>query len=86
MPEISRFLGIVIYMYFNDHNPPHFHVKYEKYFASVDVENLTIINGSLPPRVYSLVVEWAVIHKKELIKDWNLAKNMQAPRKIDPLV
>lgn len=86
MPEISRFLGIVIYMYFQDHNPPHFHVKYEKHTASIDVESLKIIKGNLPSRVYSLVVEWAAIHKNELMEDWYKVKNLQTPTKIEPLV
>jgi hypothetical protein len=64
MPEISRFLGIIIYMYFNDHNPPHFHVKYGKYRAIIDIEHLGIIDGNLPPKVLSLVIEWASIHQK----------------------
>lgn len=86
MPEICRFLGIVIYMYFNDHHPPHFHVKYENYTAIIEVENLVIIKGSLPPRVYSLVVEWALLHKTELNADWHKVKNLENPFKIDPLV
>lgn len=86
MPEISRFLGIVIHMYFNDHNPPHFHVTYENHEAIIAVENFKIIKGKLPPRVYSLVVEWAEIHKEELMLDWQKVKNLETPLKINPLV
>jgi hypothetical protein len=57
MPEISRFLGIIIYMYFNDHNPPHFHVQYNNFRAIIDIEKLAIIDGSLPARVLGMVVE-----------------------------
>ena len=57
MPEISRFLGIVITMYFNDHNPPHFHVRYEEYRALVGIEPLELREGRLPPRVLGLVIE-----------------------------
>ena len=63
MPEISRFLGIIIYMYFKDHNPPHFHVKYENYEASINIKDLKIISGNLPPRIFGFVVEWSMIHK-----------------------
>ena len=68
MPEISRFLGIVITMYFNEHNPPHFHIRYQDHLAIINIENLTLIDGKLPPRVFSLVIEWAMLHQEELIK------------------
>ena len=67
MPEISRFFGIAIKMYFKDRNPTHFHVNYEKYEASINIDNLSIIDGFLPPRIYGFVVEWASIHKEELL-------------------
>lgn len=59
MPEISRFLGIVIKMYFDDHNPPHFHVLYGECEAAFSVDTLEMIKGKLPPRVSGLVIEWA---------------------------
>jgi hypothetical protein len=71
MPEISRFLGIVITMYFDDHNPPHFHVRYNEYRASVEIQSLNIIAGMLPAKVRGLVEEWAEIHKDELLTMWN---------------
>ena len=86
MPEISRFLGIVIRMYFQDHNPPHFHVSYESFEASIDIENLKIIRGNIPPRIYGIVVEWASLHKKELIKNWKNAKNLKEIKSIKPLI
>ena len=55
MPEISRFLGIIIRMYFKDHNPPHFHVNYEKYEASININDFGIIDGNLPPRIHPLL-------------------------------
>lgn len=85
MPEISRFLGIVIYMHFNDHNPPHFHVKYGNNKAIIKIDNLGIIEGYLPPRVLSLVIEWASIHKKELLDNWNRIISIGKFNKIDPL-
>ena len=56
MPEITRFLGIVITMYFDEHDPPHFHVRYNEYRASVDIRTLNIIVGALPAKVRGLVV------------------------------
>jgi len=86
MPEISRFLGIIIYMYFNDHNPPHFHVQYNYDRAITDIEKLTILNGNLPPRVLGLVVEWAEIHQAELENNWNNMITTGKYTKISPLV
>jgi hypothetical protein len=85
MPEISRFLGIVIYMYFNDHNPPHFHVHYEKYRAIIDIKTLGITDGKLPSKVSSLVVEWGALHKKELMKNWQNIKKTGEFSRIKPL-
>jgi len=86
MPELSRFLGIIIAMYYNDHNPPHFHVLYNEYDAEIEISNLTILEGKLPPRVLGLVMEWADLHKKELIDDWNLLQAGEKHNKIQPLV
>lgn len=68
MPEISRFLGIVIYMFFREYNPPHFHVEYNEFKASVNIESLGVVDGKLPPKVLSLVVEWAGMHQPELME------------------
>ena len=86
MPEISRFLGIVIYMYFNDHNPPHFHVAYNEYDAAVSIETLGLMEGKLPPKVLSLVVEWASQHQTELLENWESIKATGAYHGIEPLV
>lgn len=86
MPEISRFLGIIILMYYNDHSPPHFHVKYNDYRALFSINELKIIEGNLPKRVISLVLEWAYEHRNELDKDWNLAVSKLPLIKIEPLV
>lgn len=85
MPEICRFLGIVITMYFNEHNPPHFHVKYQKYRAIIDIKTLKIIEGKLPPRVFALVAEWAIIHRNELMKNWRNLIETGTFNKIKPL-
>ncbi len=71
MPEICRFLGIIITMYFDEHNPPHFHVRYNEYRASMDILTLNIIAGTLPAKVRGLVEEWAELHQNELLTMWN---------------
>lgn len=85
MPEISRFFGIIIRMYFGDHNPPHFHAIYQEHMAEYDISTLTIINGSLPMRAHAMVLEWASIHRDELLENWKLAVEMKEIKKIDPL-
>jgi hypothetical protein len=70
MPEITRFLGIIILMYFDEHNPPHFHVVYNEFRATMDIQTLNIIAGTLPARVRGLVEEWAEPHQHELLQMW----------------
>jgi hypothetical protein len=82
MPEISRFLGIIISMYFDEHNPPHFHVQYNELRAVVEVRSLNISAGVLPARVRGLVEEWAELHRDELLRMWE-TKNFH---RIQPLV
>ncbi|MBP7101523.1 MAG: DUF4160 domain-containing protein [Leptotrichiaceae bacterium] len=86
MPSISRFLGIIITMYYREHNPPHFHVKYNEYKAIFTIEDLKMIEGDLPKRVVSLVLEWAFAHREELVEDWNLAVENKPLKNIEPLV
>jgi hypothetical protein len=70
MPEISRFLGIIISMYFDEHNPPHFHVQYNDFRAIIEINSLNISAGNLPARVRGLVEEWAELHREELLAMW----------------
>ena len=86
MPELSRFLGISILMYFDDHNPPHFHARYNDYRALISIDELKILEGHLPARILGLVIEWAELHKKELMQDWAMVKTTGNYVKIDPLV
>ena len=86
MPEISRFLGIVIAMYYNDHQPPHFHAKYGDYRGVFTVSDLKLVEGQMPARVISLILEWAFLHRDELLADWELAVTKKPLRKIEPLV
>ncbi len=81
MPEICRFYGIIIYMFFNDHNPPHFKVKYSEFEANVLIENGTILNVDLPISKLKLVAAWAEIHKVELLSMWG----SKVFHKIEPL-
>lgn len=85
MPEISRFYGIVITMYFLDHNPPHFHAVYGDYTAEYDIRSLEVLNGKLPARAHLLVQEWAVIYRRDLMSNWNRARTAKALKKIRPL-
>jgi hypothetical protein len=86
MPRISEFYGIVIEMFWSDHNPPHFHAKYGEYRAEIDIRALEALKGLLPPKAMSLVVEWAEIHRDELLTQWNRARNHESLEKIDPLL
>lgn len=85
MPEISRFFGIIIAMFYDDHNPPHFHAKYGNYKAAIKIKDFTVLDGFLPPRAMGLVVEWAAIHKDELLMDWEAAKDKRPLFPIEPL-
>ena len=86
MPEISRFFGIIIRMYFGDYNPPNFHAIYQDSTAEYDINTLNVIRGELPVRAHALVVEWASLHRVELLEDWALASEMKEIKKIDPLI
>ena len=85
MPEISRFFGIVIKMFFDDHNPPHFHAEYGSDLALIDIRTLTVFSGRLSPRVNGLVIEWATLHQRELLADWERAQAREELQKIAPL-
>lgn len=85
MPEISRFYGIVIHILYNEHNPPHFHARYGKHKALFSIKELKLIEGKLPPRATSHILEWAFLHRDELMKDWNLAQEKAPLNKIKGL-
>src|SRR3970040_1149296 len=84
VPEISRFFGIVVFMNYNDHPPPHFHVRYAEQKAIVAIESPTLLEGQLSPRALGLVMEWAAAHRQELIEDWSLARQQQPLKRITP--
>lgn len=85
MPEISRFFGIVIKMFFDDHNPPHFHAEYGNDKIIVEIASISVIAGSFPPRALGLVTEWAQIHRNELMSLWEEARIRHPLHKIQPL-
>lgn len=86
MPVISRFYGIVIMMYFQDHNPPHFHAKYEGQLAVYSIKGCRLIAGKFPPRATRLIKEWAKLHEKELTEDWKIAQKEGKLKSIEPLL
>ena len=84
MPEISRFLGIIIAMFYKDHSPPHFHAIYGEYEITVEIDS-GVINGRFPKRALRLVLEWLELHKDELLENWQLAEEKKPLNKIAPL-
>jgi hypothetical protein len=85
MPQISSFFGIIIRMFYDEHNPPHFHAQYGEYHCCIDILTLGVIEGNIPPRALGLVVEWAILHKSELLDNWMRIENLQSINKIEPL-
>ena len=85
MPEISRFFGIVIRIFFNDHQPAHFHAVYAEFEALIEIDTLAVYRGELPRRALAMVLEWAELHRSELRRDWELARSGRLPVPIPPL-
>lgn len=85
MPEISRFFGIVIKVYYRDHPPPHFHAEYGGDEAIIGIDSLTVLAGKLSPRATGLVLEWASLHQAELRAVWEQARNFEPLDWIEPL-
>lgn len=84
MPELSRFLGIVIFMNFNDHNPPHFHARYGDYQITVQIAT-GVVEGVFPKRALQLVLEWYDLHKQDLQQNWEAMRTTGVFTKIQPL-
>ena len=82
MPEISRFFGIVVAMYYDDHPPPHVHVRYGEHRAILEIGTAAVLFGDLPHRVVGMVVEWVALHRAELEKNWD---NMRAGQWLDTI-
>ena len=85
MPTISQFFGIVIRMYFDDHGPPHFHAIYASEEAILAIDTLSVVEGRLPRRALSLVLEWASLHRAELSDNWQRAMRHEPLRQVAPL-
>lgn len=85
MPQLSRFFGIIISMYFNDHNPPHFHAQYGDYECIIGIQDLTVLEGELPSRALGMVIEWAALHQEDLLANWRSAQNLEPLARIEPL-
>jgi len=86
MPEICRFFGVIIAVYYKEHGIPHFHAKYGEQIGIFSIADLRLLEGTLPKRVISMVLEWAFDHRGELMEDWELAREGRPLKKIDPLV
>ena len=84
MPEISRFLGIVIGRFFNEHGPPHFHAVYGEHKITVEIES-GHVRGEFPTRARRLVLEWASLHRQELVANWDRARRREPLTRIEPL-
>ena len=85
MPEISRFFGIIVAMFYSDHDPPHFHVRYGSHRARFRIDDLQMLDGDLGPKARGLVLEWAEIHRAELQREWELVRTRQPLFRIPPL-
>ena len=84
MPIISRFFGIVIFMNYNDHLPPHFHARYQDQEVTVEIET-GLVQGRMARRELRFVLEWSEKHSEELLENWNLARAHRALRQVPPL-
>ena len=85
MPEISRFYGIIIYIFYREHQPSHFHAVYNEQEALIAIDSLAVLSGYLSPRALGLVIEWATIHGEELKKIWQQSVEHRKLDKIEPL-
>jgi hypothetical protein len=85
MPEICRFYGIVIKMYFAEFAPPHFHAEYAEHEARIAIDSLAVISDKLPARAMGLVAEWATLHREDLSGLWAKARRLEPLHRFDPL-
>ncbi len=84
MPEVSRFFGIVIFINYNDHLPPHFHARYQEQEITVEIET-GLVTGKMSKRALRMVFEWMESHQGELMRNWELAQMREALEPIAPL-
>ncbi|MEA3441074.1 MAG: DUF4160 domain-containing protein [Chloroflexota bacterium] len=85
MPRVSEFFGIVIKMFYNDHNPPHFHAEYGEFEAVYSIDTIEVLRGELPRRAHAMVLEWTALYRLELMENWEFAREGLPLKNIDPL-
>lgn len=85
MPSIAEFLGMVIYMYWDEHPPAHFHVKFGSMWAAIDVHSGELVDGALPRKKLKKIEEWRKLHIEELLKNWEIVSKNGSPNKVAPL-
>jgi len=85
MPTISRFYGVTIQMFWREHGPPHFHARYGRHTAIVDIRSMELVRGTMPSRARLLILEWVLAHQSELLENWDLCAVKLPPKPIDPL-
>ncbi|MCC6573042.1 MAG: DUF4160 domain-containing protein [Planctomycetes bacterium] len=85
MPEIARFYGIIIKMYYRDHAPPHFHAEYGEHELLITISPIGVFEGHAPPRVRSMVLEWCALHQAELADNWTRCRTGNKPVVVAPL-
>ena len=85
MPRISSFYGIIVWIYFDDHNPPHFHATYGEFEILININDFSVYAGNFPGRAFGLLMEWASLHQRELLANWELMKLAQPMMPIEPL-
>jgi len=84
MPEISRFYGIVIYLFYDEHNPPHFHAEYAGFKALITMKD-GVVKGKMPKRALKLIFEWMEMHNDKLMENWELSLKGEPLKNIEPL-
>jgi len=85
VPEICRFYGIVIFMNYNDHAPPHFHARYQDYEITLDIQT-GVVTGVMPKRALRMLFEWLDYNRDELMENWERTRKRKPLQKIPPLV
>jgi len=85
MPCVSEFYGVAIYMYYNDHAPPHFHAEYGGDEAQIAIDTLEVLQGKLKRRSLAMVLKWSAMHRQELGENWDRAREGLPLNQIEPL-
>ena len=85
MPRISVFYGIYIYMYWKEHNPPHFHAFYGDNEAEIFIKPFGLRKGKLPPKAIGMLAEWVALYETELLENWEFGRANKDFKSIEPL-